>query len=80
MHQSHTNIRIVLYIDDILLIEDNVKLLTGTKNWLAIRFKMKDLENTNYVLRIQILMDRKNRVLPLLQATYIHRKITRFSM
>ena len=38
---------------------DNVKLLTEIKNWLAIQFKMKDLENTNYVLGIQILRDMK---------------------
>ena len=42
--------------------EDNVKLLTEVKDWLATQFKMKDLENTNYVLGIQILSDRNNRV------------------
>ena len=54
---------LVLYVDDILLMGDNVKLLTEVKDWLATLFKMKDLGNTNYVLGIQILRDKKNRVL-----------------
>ena len=42
-----------------------MKLLIEIKNWLAIQFKMKDLENANYVFGIQILMDRKNKMLAL---------------
>ena len=59
---------------------DNVKLLTEVKDWLVTQFKMKDLRNANYVLGIQILKDRKNRVLALSQATYIDKVLTRFSM
>ena len=59
---------------------DNVKLLTEVKDLLATQFKMKDLGNANYVLGIQILSDRKNRVLALSQATYIDKVLTRFSM
>ena len=43
---------LVLYVDDILLMGDNVKLLTEVKDWLATQFKMKDLGNANYVLGI----------------------------
>ena len=43
---------LILYIDDILLMGDNVKLLTKIKNWLAIQLKMKDLGNANYILGI----------------------------
>ena len=70
---------LVLYVDDILLIGDNVKLLTEVKDCLATQFKMKNLRNANYVLGIQILRDRKNRVLALSQATYIDKVLTRFS-
>ena len=58
---------------------DNVKLLTEVKNWLATQFKMKDLGNANYVVGIQILRARKNRVIALSQATYIDKVLTRFS-
>ena len=70
---------LVLYVD-ILLMGDNIKLLTEVKDWLATQFKMKDLGNANYVLGIQILRDRKNRVLALSQATYIDKVFTRFSI
>ena len=43
---------LVLYVDDILLMGDNIKLLTEVKDWLATQFKMKNLGNTNYVLGI----------------------------
>ena len=56
---------------------DNVKLLTEVNDWLATQFKMKDLKNANYVLVIQILKDRKNRVLALSQAAYIDKVLTR---
>ena len=56
---------LVLYVDDILLMGDNVKLLTEVKDWLPTQFKMKELGNANYVLGIQILKDIKNRMLAL---------------
>ena len=43
---------LILYVDDILLVGSNVKLLTEIKDWLAKQFQMKDLGNTNYVLGI----------------------------
>ena len=71
---------LILYVDDISLYGRNVKLLTEIKYWLTIQFKMKDLGNTNYVLGIQILRDRNNKMLPLSQAAYIDKVPKRFSM
>ena len=59
---------------------DNVKLLTEIKNWLEIQFKMKDLGTANYILGIQILRNRKNKMLALSQAAYIDKVLTRFLM
>ena len=58
---------LVLYVDDISLIGSNVKLLTEIKDYLAMQFKMKDLGNKNYILGIQILRDRKNKMITLSQ-------------
>ena len=80
LRKEKSTIFLVLYVDDVLLMGDNVKLLTEVKDWLATQFKMKDLGNANYVLGIKILKDRKNRVLALSQATYIDKVLTRFSM
>ena len=41
---------------------------------------MKDLGNANYVLGIQILRDKKNKMLILSQAAYIDKVLIRFSM
>ena len=35
---------LVLYMDDILLISNDIEYLTDIKNWLAAQFQMKDLE------------------------------------
>ncbi|KAL2533350.1 cysteine-rich RLK (RECEPTOR-like protein kinase) 8 [Abeliophyllum distichum] len=59
---------------------DKPCVLSSTKAWLAQQFHMKDLGEASYVLGIQILRDRKNKLLALSQATYIDRILVRFSM
>ncbi|KAA0042098.1 gag/pol protein [Cucumis melo var. makuwa] len=39
---------LVLYVDDILLIGNDVGYLTDIKKWLATKFQMKDLEDAQY--------------------------------
>ena len=56
---------LVLYIDDILLIGNDVETLSNVKKWLAEQFQKKDLEEASYILRIQIIRDRKNKLLAL---------------
>ncbi|KAA0051169.1 gag/pol protein [Cucumis melo var. makuwa] len=70
---------LVLYVD-ILLIGNDVGYLTDVKAWLAAQFQMKDLEEAQYVLRIQIIRDRKNKTLALSQTTYINKMLVRYSM
>ena len=70
----------VLYIDDILLIGNDVEILSNIKKWLAEQFQMKDLGEASYVLGIQIIRDRKNKLLALSQASYIDKVLARFSM
>ncbi|KAL4035917.1 hypothetical protein IC575_004627 [Cucumis melo] len=70
---------LVLYVDDILLIGNDVGYLTDVKAWLAAQFQMKDLEEAQYVLGIQIIRDRKNKTLALSQATYIDKLLVRYS-
>ncbi|TYK31055.1 gag/pol protein [Cucumis melo var. makuwa] len=71
---------LVLYVDDILLIGNDVGYLTEVKTWLAAQFQMKDLEKVQYVLGIQIIRDRKNKTLALSQAIYIDKMLVRYSM
>ena len=71
---------LILYVDDILLIGNDVGVLSSVKEWLSKQFQMNDLGEASYVLGIQIIRDRKNRLLALSQASYIDKVLTRFSM
>ena len=71
---------LILYVDDILLIGNDVGNLSSVKLWLSQQFDMKDLGEANYVLGIRIFRDRKNRMLALSQASYIDTIIERFAM
>ena len=70
----------VLYVDDILLIGNDVEKLSNVKKWLVEQFQMKDLGEASYVLGIQIIRDLKNKLLALSQASYIDKVLVRFSM
>ncbi|KAL0430674.1 UNVERIFIED_CONTAM: Retrovirus-related Pol polyprotein from transposon TNT 1-94 [Sesamum radiatum] len=45
---------LVLYVDDILLIGNDVKMLCDIKAWLSTQFSMKDMGEASYVLEIKI--------------------------
>ncbi|KAA0065369.1 gag/pol protein [Cucumis melo var. makuwa] len=69
-----------LYVDDILLIGNDVGYLTDIKKWLATQFQMKDSGDAQYVLGIQIVWNRKNRILTMSQASYIDKMLSRYKM
>jgi hypothetical protein len=71
---------LVLYVDDILLIGNDVGVLSSVKAWLSSQFEMKDLGEAGHILGIKLIRDRKNRMLGLSQATYIDVILARFSM
>ncbi|KAH9656854.1 hypothetical protein KPL70_022837 [Citrus sinensis] len=71
---------LILYVDDILLIGNDIGVLTTIKSWLAKQFDMKDLREASYILGIKLLRDRKNKTLALSQADYIDKILARFSM
>ena len=43
---------LVLYVDDILLMGNDVGMMTSVKVWLFKTFSMKDIGNATYILRI----------------------------
>ena len=71
---------LVLYVDDILLIGNDVSVLQSVKIWLSKNFSMKDLGEATYILGIKIYRDRTKRLLGLSQSTYIDKMLKRFSM
>ena len=71
---------LVLYVDDILLIANDIGILVETKQLLFSHFDMKDLREASYILGIQMLRDRPSGILKLSQHTYIERILKIFNM
>ncbi|KAL0442175.1 UNVERIFIED_CONTAM: Retrovirus-related Pol polyprotein from transposon TNT 1-94 [Sesamum radiatum] len=64
---------LVLYVDDILLIGTNVKMLGDIKAWLSTQYSMKNVGEASYILGIKIYRDRCRRMLGLTQSSYIEK-------
>ncbi|KAJ9552405.1 hypothetical protein OSB04_016450 [Centaurea solstitialis] len=71
---------LVLYVDDILLIGNNVPTLQSVKSWLSKCFQMKDLGEATYILGIKIYRNRSKRLIGLSQSTYIDKILKKFMM
>ena len=69
-----------LYVDDILLIGNDIPTLQSFKSLLGKCFSMKDLGKAAYILGIKIYRDRSQRLLGLSQSGYIDKVLKRFSM
>ena len=64
---------LVLYVDDILLIGNDIPTLENVKSWLGNCFSMKDLGEVAYILGIKIYRDRSRKLIGLSQSTYINK-------
>ena len=71
---------LVLYVDDILLIGNDIPTLQSVKSWFGKCFSMKDLGEATYIVGINIYRDRSQRLLGLSQSWYIDKVLKRFSM
>jgi len=71
---------LILYVDDILLIGNDVPMLSSVKGWLGNHFQMKDLGDAQRILGIRIYRDRSKRILALSQESYIDKVLRRFCM
>ena len=71
---------LVLYVDDILLIGNDIATLEQVKKWLNKFFSMKDLGDATFILGIKIYRDRSRRLIGLSQSVYIDKILKRFKM
>ena len=62
---------LILYVDDILLIGNDVEFLDSIKGYLNKNFSMKDLGEATYILGINIYRDRSRRLIRLSMSTYL---------
>ncbi|KAK4411931.1 Retrovirus-related Pol polyprotein from transposon TNT 1-94 [Sesamum angolense] len=71
---------LVLYVNDILLIGNNVKMLGEIKAWLSTQLFVKDMGEASYILGIKIYKDRFRKMLESTQSSYIEKVLKRFKM
>jgi hypothetical protein len=71
---------LILYVDDILLMKNDISLLYLVKIWLFNNFSMKNIRETTYILKIKIYKDISKRLFGLSQSTYIDKMLKWFSM
>nr|GEW43511.1 retrotransposon protein, putative, Ty1-copia subclass [Tanacetum cinerariifolium] len=78
---SRSNITfLILYVDDILIMGNNIPMLQGVKSYLERCFAMKDLGEAAYILGIKIYRDRSRRLNGLCQSAYIEKILKRYCM
>jgi hypothetical protein len=71
---------LVLYVDDILLIRNDISMMEAIKSSLRKRFSMKDLGEVAYIFGIKIYRNRSNMSIRLSQDAYIDKILNRFYM
>ncbi|GJS37209.1 retrotransposon protein, putative, ty1-copia subclass [Tanacetum coccineum] len=59
---------LILYVDDILIMGNNIPMLQDIKSYLGRYFAMKDLREVAYILGIKIYRDRSKRLIGLCQS------------
>ena len=79
-HRDKVVMLLVLYVDDILLVGNDVGVMSSVKIWLSSQFDMKDLGEANFILGIKLWRDRKNKMLGLSQIGYINKVLEQFRM
>jgi hypothetical protein len=80
LQKDNVKIIIALYVDDLILMANDLAKLLQIKEELGKRFDMKDLGEIHYCLGIQVIRDRKKRTIQLGQAKYIENVLKRFRM
>jgi Reverse transcriptase (RNA-dependent DNA polymerase) len=71
---------LVLYVDDIHLIENDILILDSVKSSLNKIFSMKDLGETTYILGIRIFREKSKRLISLSQSIYIEKALEMFNI
>ena len=71
---------LILYVDDILLIGNDIVFRDSIKGYLNKNFSMKELVEVAYILGIKIYRDRSRCLIGLSQSTYLDKVLKKFKM
>jgi len=69
---------LTLYVNDILLGGNNIKMIQTTKQWLSSVFEMKDMGEVRYVIGVKITRNHSKKLRGLRQEVYINKILERF--
>jgi hypothetical protein len=73
-------IYVVLYVDEMLLVGNNMYVIKKVKSQLSSKFDMKDLGAANFIMGMEIKRDHANMKLWLNQRKYVETILQRFNM
>ena len=79
-NHNNTVVIITLYVDDLLVIESNVRVIETIKKKLKDNFQMSDLGDVSLVLGMQVTCDREKGTLTISQEDYTKSILARFGM
>ena len=71
-------IYVVLYVDDMLLVGNNMDVIKEVKSQLSSKFDMKYIGVANFILGMEVKRDRANRKLLLNSRKYVEMILQRF--
>ena len=71
---------LALYVDDVIPISNDVSILEKEQQKLKNKFKMVDNGDIHYILGMQVIRDRVNRVLTISHPNYLSNVLKRFKM
>nr|GEV29936.1 hypothetical protein [Tanacetum cinerariifolium] len=71
---------LILYVDDIIVIENHIPSLQEIKTYIGKCFSMKDLREAAFILEIKIYRDRSRRLIGLSQNAYLDKILKRYRM
>nr|GFB13142.1 hypothetical protein [Tanacetum cinerariifolium] len=71
---------LILYVDDILIMGNNIPMLQRVKSYIGRCYAIKDLGEVAYILGIKIYRDRSRPLIGLCQSAYIEKILKRYCM
>lgn len=71
---------VAVYVDDVIIISNDIELKNALKNHLSNKFKMKDMGPAKFVLGMRITRDVKSGSISIDQSQYIRNILDRFGM
>jgi len=66
---------LIIYVDNILLVGNNLEMTKATKKWLSSVFEMKDMGEARYVLNVKIIINQLKKLLGMCQEVYIKKAL-----